>query len=174
MQSVRETSIEREMKEKGRLTYTNVGVSMWPFIRQGKDLVVIEAPKGRLKKYDVPLYRINPSENRYTLHRILEVREQDYIIRGDNCLKTEYGIRDEQIVGVLTKIIRGADKRGRSGNGGKTGTGTSCGHGRVITADNRMYLFCVRLWRFLYPLRALMLIVRRRLGKLRRMLLNKG
>ena len=170
MQSVRETSIEREMKEKGRLTYTNVGVSMWPFIRQGKDLVVIEAPKGRLKKYDVPLYRINPSENRYTLHRILEVREQDYIIRGDNCLKTEHGIRDEQIVGVLTKIIRGADKRG----GGKDRKGTFRGYGRVINADNRMYLFCVRLWRFLYPIRALMLIVRRRLGKLRRLLLKSG
>ena len=33
------------------------GVSMWPMIRNGKDTVLIEPVNGRLKKYDIPLYK---------------------------------------------------------------------------------------------------------------------
>ena len=44
-----EDVIERD----GKLVYTNVGDSMLPFIRQDRDLVVIEKPRGRLKKHDI-------------------------------------------------------------------------------------------------------------------------
>ena len=98
------STFEKELNENGRLIYRNVGDSMKPLIRQGKDLVVIEKAEGRLKKYDVPLYRRDNGQ--YVLHRILKVRKDDYILCGDNRCMREYGIGDEQIIGVLTAVIR--------------------------------------------------------------------
>ncbi len=96
-------TFEEEIQQNGRLVYTNVGVSMLPLIRQHRDLVIVEKPKGRCKKYDVALYKKN---GRYILHRVLEVRADDYVIRGDNCLRKEYGITDRQVIGVLSAVVR--------------------------------------------------------------------
>ena len=104
------SSIEKEIAEKGRLTYTGKGVSMWPLIRQKKDVVVIERPNGRLKKNDVALYKLNKNNHRYTLHRIIDVTEKGYICRGDNCMRKEYGITDEMIIGVMTELYRSGKK----------------------------------------------------------------
>ena len=56
------------------------------------------------KKYDIPLYKRGKD---YVLHRIVKVGPDSYVICGDNCLKREYGITDEQIIGVLSEVIRG-------------------------------------------------------------------
>lgn len=93
-----------ELNEHGKVLHTNKGRSMWPLIKEGRDVMVIEKrPEGRLKKYDIPLYTRGDD---YIVHRILKVREDDYVICGDHNAKKEYGIRDEQILGVLTVVIR--------------------------------------------------------------------
>ena len=97
-------TFEEEINEKGKIIFTNVGRSMFPLIRQDKDIMIIEKVNGRLKKYDVPLY--HRDSGKYVLHRILKVRENDYVICGDNCYIKEYGITDSNIVGVLTAIMR--------------------------------------------------------------------
>jgi len=99
-------SYEKYLEEHGRLTYSNVGVSMLPLLRQGKDLFIVEK-KGpaRCKVGDVVLYRRPPEH--YVLHRIVEVRSEDYVILGDNCVAREYGIRDRDIIGVMTGFVRG-------------------------------------------------------------------
>ena len=96
---------EEVLEREGRLVYTNVGISMLPLLRQGKDLFVVEkrGPE-RLRAGDVVLYRRPP--NQYVLHRIVKVRERDYVILGDNCVNREYGITDEDILGVLTGFVR--------------------------------------------------------------------
>ena len=131
------TSFEEILDKTGFLAYTNVGVSMMPLLRQGKDVMEIKK-KGaeRCKKYDAVLYKVG---ERYILHRILKVRETDYVIVGDNCFRKEYGITDEQILGVLTGVVRG----------GK--------HGRHIHVTDPLYRFYVHLWCDVYPVRALLL-----------------
>ncbi len=104
------SSIEEEIKTNGRLVYSNRGRSMLPLIREGKDAVVLVRPQGRLRKYDVPLYKPTPFEGKYVLHRIIKVRDNDYVIRGDNCISKEVGIKDEDIVGVLASVLRSGGK----------------------------------------------------------------
>ena len=87
------TTFEQELERKGRLTYICVGVSMLPLLRQRRDIITIEKKQGRCKKYDVALYK-RPNGS-YVLHRVVEVREKDYVILGDNCVNKEYGITDE-------------------------------------------------------------------------------
>lgn len=128
------SSFEQELEERGVLIYTNVGDSMLPLLRQGRDLMVIRRTEGPLKKYDVPLYRRDSGQ--YVLHRILKVRGQEYVLCGDNRWQRETGITDRHILGVLTEIVRG---------------------GKTISVDSPGYRLYVHLWCDLFPLRALIL-----------------
>ena len=98
------TTFEEIINTQGKLIYTNKGDRMMPLIKEGRDLIVISKVNGRLKKYDVPLYKRDNGQ--YVLHRILKVRENDYVICGDNRYYKEYGITDKHIIGVLTAVIR--------------------------------------------------------------------
>ena len=99
------TTFEEYLRQHDTLTYTNVGVSMLPLLRQGKDLFTVRR-KGaeRCNKGDVVLYKRGKD---YVLHRVIEVRPSDYMILGDNCVAREYGIRDADILGVMTSYVRG-------------------------------------------------------------------
>lgn len=99
--------IEEVLKQNGMYVSTTAGVSMYPLLRNRKDTIVILPVKGRLHKYDVPLYKRG---SQYVLHRIVKVTSDGYVICGDNCLHREYGITDEQIIGVLSEVIRGEKK----------------------------------------------------------------
>lgn len=131
------SSFEEILSKEGRLIYSNVGDSMLPLIRQGRDIVVIEKPSRRLKKYDIPLYRRDSGQ--YVLHRILKVRENDYILCGDNRYTKETGISDRHIKGVLTEIIR---------------------DGRTIKINSWQMKLYSHIWCDLFPLRALILRAR--------------
>ena len=98
------TSFEVILDRDGCLVYTNVGDSMMPLIHQGQDLLIIEPAKGRLKRLDIPLYKRD--SGKYVLHRILKVRDHDYVICGDNRWRCEFGITDRHIIGKLTAIVR--------------------------------------------------------------------
>ena len=56
------------IKEKGIYVGTVNGKSMFPMLRNKKDTVIIRPFAGKLKKYDVVLYR---KRNMYVLHRIV-------------------------------------------------------------------------------------------------------
>ena len=99
-------SVEQFLDEHGRLTYSHVGVSMLPLLRQGKDLFTVrKKDAARCRVGDVVLYRRPPDQ--YVLHRIVAVRPDDYVLLGDNCVARETGIRDEDILGVMTGFVRG-------------------------------------------------------------------
>lgn len=99
-------SFEEYLEKYGSLTYTNVGVSMMPLLRQGRDMFILrkKQPDERCKAGDVVLYRRPPDQ--YVLHRVAEVRPADYVILGDNCINKEYGIKDADILGVMTGFVR--------------------------------------------------------------------
>lgn len=81
------------------------GTSMMPLLKQGRDVFIVEGKgAGRCQKGDVVLYRRPPAS--YVLHRVVAVRETDYVILGDNCVRREYGITDGDILGVMTGYIR--------------------------------------------------------------------
>ena len=71
---------------------------MFPMLRNKKDTVIIKPLTGKLKKYDITLYR---KRNLYVLHRIVKVTPGGYIICGDNFINLETDITDEQIIGKM-------------------------------------------------------------------------
>lgn len=131
------STFEEEIEKSGKIIYTNVGDSMMPFIKQGRDVLVISRAEGRLKRYDVPLYKRDSGQ--YVLHRILKVRENDYVICGDNRWSKEYGITDRHIIGVLTGVIR---------------------NGKEIPVTDLKYRIYVHLWCDFFPVRAFIIRIR--------------
>lgn len=132
------SSFEEELDKKGILVYTNKGNSMYPLIRQGKDVLIIKKTNRRLKKMDVPLYKRESGQ--YVLHRIIKVNENDYVIRGDNTYYNETGIRDDQILGVLSGVIR---------------------EGKEISANSLSYKIYSYFWYYTYYLRKLIIKIKR-------------
>lgn len=92
------------INEKGFLVSTIVGISMYPLLRQRKDSVHIVKINKTLKKNDVILYQRDSGQ--YVLHRIIKIKNGNYIICGDNQWQKEYGITDEHIIGLMIGYYR--------------------------------------------------------------------
>ena len=128
-------SFEELLDRDGHLAFTNKGVSMLPLLRQGRDVMLIEK-KGEngYKKLDAVLFRRPKGEGKdaYVMHRILRVNpDGSYWIIGDNCV-TGDTVQDEQILGILTGVIR---------------------DGKELSFDDWRYKLYVNTWCRCYPLR---------------------
>lgn len=138
-------TFEEIIERDGRLIYTNKGDSMMPLIKEGRDLLVIEKTDGRLKRFDVPLYKRDTGQ--YVLHRVIRVRKNDYAIRGDNRINMEYGITDRHIIGVLTAVIR---------------------NGKELSVSSTKYKLYVHLWYLLFPFRFVFIKTRNLIRRLKK------
>lgn len=97
------SNISDYLNNNSTLTYAFKGTSMYPILKEGRDLfTVVSKTSDRCKKYDVVLFR--KSEKQYVLHRIIKICEDTYVTMGDNSINKEYGIRDEDIVGVMVSF----------------------------------------------------------------------
>lgn len=139
-----QSTFEQELDRKGTITYTCRGVSMLPLLRQQKDLFTITKRQSRCKKYDVALYK--RADGAYVLHRIIKVLPDGYVFLGDNCLNKEYGITDQDVLGVMTSFVR---------------------DGKEYAADAGGCLLYAKVWYMLYPVRRLWRLLKlkiRRIG----------
>ena len=120
------------IKRKGIYVGTVNGNSMFPMLRNRKDTLIIRPLTGKLKKYDVVLYR---KRDMYVLHRIVKIMSEGYIICGDNCINLETDVTDEQIIGKLEGFYWGE---------------------RQISMNGLPYKLYCRIWVALYPVRWLL------------------
>ena len=135
------TTFEEELEQNGKLVYTNVGVSMLPLLREGRDVMLIEKTDV-LRPLDAVLFKREGVSGRgaYVLHRILKIRpDGKYWIVGDNCVSGET-VERKNILGVLTGVMR---------------------DGKMIKNTDLKYRAYVRLWCAPYHLRFFVLRVRR-------------
>ena len=98
------SNIEKVLAEKGICVTVTKGDSMNPMLVEGRDKVVVVTPKFPLKKYDVPVYR---KMGHYTMHRIVKVTKNGYIICGDNRGNLEKNVKESDIIGVLNGFYQG-------------------------------------------------------------------
>ena len=140
-----DSNLEKYLAEYGELTYSKgEGTSMLPLLKQGRDSFTLRKKgEGRCKKYDVVLYHRPP--DKFILHRVIEVRENDYVIRGDNCIRKEFGITDGDIIGVMTGYVR---------------------NGKTHSVDDFGFKLYSRVWCALAPIRIFATKIRYRIRKL--------
>ncbi|MBE6589636.1 MAG: hypothetical protein E7643_05600 [Ruminococcaceae bacterium] len=140
----REHNIEEGLRANGFYVSTTVGMSMKPMLRNRRDRVVL-VPVGeeRLRRWDLPMYR--REDGKYVLHRIIAVKKDHYVIRGDNTFKKEY-VKDAQLIGVVSEFYRGD---------------------RHVQTDARGYRVYAALWHFIFPVRLLLFKMRRLASKIK-------
>ena len=94
-----------KLNSGGTVTFTPKGKSMLPMLHDGEDVVVLSKPKGRLHLFDIPFYK--RSNGSYVLHRIVNFdADGSYVLCGDNQFTLEHGIKDSDIIGVVTAFYR--------------------------------------------------------------------
>ena len=134
--------ILEKLDEGGTVTFTPNGTSMLPMLRDGQDIVMLKKPNGRLRLYEVALYK--RENGQYVLHRVLDFgNDGSYIMCGDNQFKKEKGIKDSQIIAVLVGFVR---------------------KGRPCTTDNILYRIYISFWYHTRVFRRAFRSVKRRLG----------
>ena len=126
------------------------GISMKPMIPNKEGIVEIHKLEGPAKRYDLVMYVRN--EKQGVVHRVVKVREDDYIIIGDNCWQFEY-VKKDTVHGIVKKFYR---------------------HGKWYDVDNKWYRLYVHIWTDFLFIRRPIFYVRDHLkhffktGKLRR------
>ena len=138
------------LQKEGFIVKYPVGTSMLPLLRQSVDSVVISPITSPLEKYDVVLYEKN---GHCILHRIISVKNGNYIIRGDNRLYKETDVKAGDMIGIMTGYYR-KDKFREVGK-------------------SRVYGLYVSLLPVYLPLRRGYIRVRAFLGKIKRRLVKK-
>lgn len=155
--------LENILAQEGTIEYENTGISMMPLLRQHRDKLIIHRPQGRLRLWDVPLFKRASTEKThvYVMHRVLWVWPHSYIICGDNQYRPEFGVRDEQIVGVLDSVVR----KSTDGRVERIIPVRSTPEHPHVPLTYRLYVF---LWCFFFPIRAVVVYLLFKFGFWRR------
>ena len=124
-----DSTVELELEKSGIYASITRGTSMRPLLKTGRDVVLLKKCTIEPKRFDVVLYRT--PEGKYLLHRIIKVREAEFIIRGDNTFTKEHVAKD-RILAMLTDYNRKGKRRSTSNLG------------------FRIYS---RVWNLIYPVR---------------------
>lgn len=111
------------------------GYSMRPFIEFGRDKVKLAPPKD-LRIGDAVLGQITPGH--YVLHRIIKIEGTELILQGDGNLQGVEYCKLENVSGKVIEYIR---------------------PNRVVYADSVSLQRNIRIWRYLFPIRRLLLFI---------------
>lgn len=125
-------TIEEELERQDYILLQTTGISMEPLLHNRRSSVVIQKAPPTLKKYDVVLFRRAATEE-YVLHRVLKVRENDYLICGDNGIYKE-PVSRERILGIMTGFYPDEDSK-------------------LVPCEDKEYRKYLRMFRIRYAIR---------------------
>ncbi len=73
-------------------------------LKDGIDSVRIIKPIVLPQKYDIIFYRRD--DGTFILHRIVGIKDGDYICRGDNQTVSEFPVKNDSIIGIVTEYTK--------------------------------------------------------------------
>ena len=137
--------IEHLIKGGDTVKLKLVGNSMYPFLRNGRDSVVLSPfHKDDLKRGSVALFKY---KNTYVLHRIITVNDGVYTFRGDGNIKLTERVYIDDIVALMI--------------------GVEYASGQKCVCNSFWWRSSSFLWLALYPFRRYLLWICRRVEYVR-------
>ncbi len=97
--------IQEQLDNGGSARFTIHGTSMLPMLKDGRHSVHLKKPSAPLKKYDIIFYRRD--DGKFVLHRIVGIKKDGYVCRGDNQIDNEYPVKKEWVIGILVDYTEG-------------------------------------------------------------------
>ena len=101
------SEVAKLVSEGGRVTLKTKGNSMLPFIRGGRDSVVL-VKIDDIKLYDIVLAVVG--NNQYVLHRVIDISGNQLTLMGDGNIKGCEKCSTENVIATAVEII-GSNKR---------------------------------------------------------------
>ena len=100
---------EESLREGKSVNILADGKSMFPFIRGGKDVseIIPLSAEEPLKLWHGYMFRHNGS---YVIHRLVGREGDKYAMLGDGNLKIKEIVAREDVIGILSKIIKPSGK----------------------------------------------------------------
>ena len=132
-------AIGKLIEEGQEVIFKPKGVSMLPFIRGGRDSVLLRKADG-LKVGDIGLAEI--SEGRYVLHRIEKIEDEVIVLMGDGNLVGRERCRKEDVMAIAVKIIK---------------------ENKEIDCQSPRHMRMAEIWKRLLPVRRYLLAIYRRI-----------
>lgn len=100
--------VEEEISNGRQVHFRVKGISMFPLLRDGKDIVVLEkCDPSLLGPMDVVLFKYN---GRHLLHRIIRRDGNRLYIRGDGSYIAKEECTTEDVIGKVQTVIRPGGK----------------------------------------------------------------
>lgn len=107
-------TVDRFLAEGKPVLFTPRGRSMLPFIRGGRDSVVLARPSDALEAGNIVLAKTG---GRYVMHRIWAVEREEVTLMGDGNLKGREHCTTADVAGVVTEIVKPDGRRVKPGKG---------------------------------------------------------
>ena len=115
--------IKRQLSEGRQVVLCVKGRSMLPFIRGGKDSVVLESA-GPVKVGDLLLCEVGPGN--YVLHRLIKKEKRILVLMGDGNIRGMEYCPEKNVIACATQVIR---------------------NGKSYTCNGLLFRFFSMLWR---------------------------
>lgn len=97
--------ISNRIADNERVRIRAKGNSMLPFIRDGKDEIILEKTNPQsFRKGRLLLVRL--ADKRYLLHRVIEIEKSDIVLQGDGNLSILESCTADDVVAEATTVIR--------------------------------------------------------------------
>lgn len=93
-----------ELAAGGEVRFKPRGISMLPFLKEGRDEVVLSRIASAPKKGDIIFYR--RADKAFVLHRVVGIKKGGYVLCGDNQYRREYPVTDNQIIATVKGVYR--------------------------------------------------------------------
>ena len=116
------TGQAEQLEKNGYYLSVPRGVSMRPMVLNKEGVLEVHKLTGPAKRYDLVMYIRSGKQG--VIHRVVKVREDDYVIIGDNCWRYEY-VPKEDVKGIVTRFFR---------------------KGKWYDVDNKWYRLYVHIW----------------------------
>lgn len=125
---------------KKSVTFIVRGVSMHPFLGNGRDKVILVPPR-KPKLGDVVLAEV--MEKRYALHRVIAIKDGVYTMQGDgNPKRMKEYFTEDKIIGIADGFIR---------------------KGKYVSINSRKWRTYSTFWKLAKPFRRILLAIYRRI-----------
>ena len=136
------SDLKQLIEDGHEVVITVAGWSMYPFLRNQWDRVLLKKPWGFFKVGDIVFYQRKTGQ--YVLHRIYKIKSDGYYMMGDHQIELEGPIEADDVFAVVTEVER---------------------NGHWISSKALFWRFASFLWRVLYPVRTLAHLVRKAVRK---------
>ena len=138
-------ALMREQLDEGKtVSFVPRGQSMRPMIKGGEDMLILKKPEGRLHLFDVALY-YRKDIDAYLVHRVVGFKkDKSYVMLGDNNFQKEYGITDDDVIGVVINYYH---------------------KGKMRSMDSLPYRTYCNFWFYTRPIRSLWIRAKMSLSK---------